>query len=97
MLCLLCIWRLLNYWELVGVVETLITTSPEFMNSLSKAEQKEYFTRALNFISERVGKQKILSTVVHMDEKTPHMHLSFVPITPEGKLSAKAFLRNQKS
>lgn len=78
-------------------METLITTSPEFMNSLSKAEQKEYFMRALNFISERVGKQKILSTVVHMDEKMPHMPLSFVPITPEGKLSAKAFLGNQKS
>ena len=81
----------------VMMVETLITASPEFMNSLSKAEQKEYFTRALHFISERVGKQNILSAVVHMDEKTPHMHLSFVPITPEGKLSAKAFLGNQKS
>ncbi len=81
----------------VMMVETLITASPEFMNSLPKDEQKEYFTRALNFLSERVGKQNILSAVVHMDEKTPHMHLSFVPITPEGKLSAKAFLGNQKS
>nr|WP_318686753.1 MobV family relaxase [uncultured Acetatifactor sp.] len=81
----------------VMMVETLITASPEFMNSLPKAEQTEYFMRALNFISERVGKQNILSAVVHMDEKTPHMHLCFVPITPEGRLSAKAFLGNQKS
>jgi len=35
--------------------------------------------------------------VVHMDEKTPHMHLCFVPITPDNKLSAKAILGNQKS
>ena len=81
----------------VMMVETLITASPEFMNSLPPTEQKEYFTMALNFIAERVGKQNILSAVVHMDEKTPHMHLCFVPITPDNKLSAKAILGNQKS
>ena len=66
------------------------------MNRLPPEEQKAYFTRALDFIAERVGKGNILSAIVHMDEKTPHMHLCFVPITPEGKLSAKAFLGNQK-
>ncbi len=81
----------------VMMVETLITASPEFMNSLPPAEQKAYFTEALDFIAERVGKQNILSAVVHMDEKTPHMHLCFVPITPDNKLSAKAILGNQKS
>ena len=29
--------------------------------------------------------------------ETPHMHLCFVPITPDNKLSAKAILGNQKS
>lgn len=59
----------------VMMVETLITASPEFMNSLPPEEQKAYFAMALDFIAERVGKQNILSAVVHMDEKTPHMHL----------------------
>ena len=81
----------------VLMVETLITTSPEFMNSLPPEEQKEYFTMALDFLAERVGRQNILSAVVHMDEKTPHMHLCFVPITPDNRLSAKEFLGNQKS
>ena len=81
----------------VLMVETLITASPEFMNSLPPEEQKEYFTMALDFLAERVGRQNILSAVVHMDEKTPHMHLCFVPITPDNRLSAKAFLGNQKS
>ena len=81
----------------VMMVETLITASPEFMNSLPPEEQKAYFTMALDFLSERIGRQNILSAVVHMDEKTPHMHLSFCPITPDGKLSAKALLGNQKS
>lgn len=81
----------------VMMVETLITASPEFMNSLPPEEQKKYFTMALDFIAERVGRQNILSAVVHMDEKTPPMHLCFVPITPDNRLSAKAFLGNQKS
>lgn len=80
----------------VMMVETLITASPEFMNSLPPEEQKEYFTRALEFLSERVGKQNILSAVVHMDEKTPHMHLCFVPLTEDGRLSAKEIVGNKK-
>lgn len=27
--------------------------------------------------------------MVHMDEKTPHMHFLHIPITREGRLSAK--------
>lgn len=80
----------------VMMVETLITASPEFMNSLPPEEQKEYFTRALEFLSERVGKQNILSAVVHMDEKTPHMHLSFVPLTEDKRLSAKEIVGNKR-
>ncbi len=64
---------------------------------LPPEEQKAYFPTALDFISERVGKKNILSAVVHMDERTPHMHLCFVPITPDNKLSAKTILGNQKS
>ena len=43
----------------VMMVETLITASPEFMNSLPPKEQKAYFTMALDFISERVGEKNI--------------------------------------
>ena len=75
----------------VMMVETLITASPEFMNSLPPEEQKAYFTEALDFLAERVGRRNILSAVVHMDEKTPHMHLCFCPITPDNRLSAKPF------
>lgn len=80
----------------VIMIETLITASPEFMNELPDEEQKEFFERALGFMSERIGKDNIISAIVHMDEKTPHMHLSFCPITPDGRLSAKDILGNQK-
>jgi hypothetical protein len=80
------------------MVETLITASPEFMQARPPQEQREFFTRALAFVESKVGKENIIAAVVHMDETTPHMHLSFCPIT-EGKngksLSAKALLGNQ--
>lgn len=80
------------------MVETLITASPEFMQALPPVEQREFFTRALAFVESRVGTENIIAAVVHMDETTPHMHLSFCPIT-EGKngktLSAKQILGNQ--
>ena len=31
-----------------------------------------------------------------MDEKTPHMHLSFVPLTEDGRLCAKEIVGNKK-
>lgn len=81
----------------VKLVETLITASPEFMQKLSLTEQKEYFKRATDFMIDKVGKQNIISAVVHMDESNPHMHLVFCPINKENKLSAKSILGNQKS
>jgi len=80
----------------VRVVETLITASPEFFKDKKKAQVKEYFEHALNFILKYVPKERILSAVIHVDEKTPHMHLSFVPITEDGRLSAKDIVGNRK-
>ena len=81
----------------VKLVETIITASPEFMKKLSLEEQKEYFKRATDFMIGKVGRQNIISAVVHMDESNPHMHLVFCPINKENKLSAKSILGNQKS
>ena len=78
------------------MVETLITASPEFMNDLPKKEQQEFFSRAFDFMAEKIGKENIIAATVHMDETTPHMHLSFCPITADKRLSAKDILGNQK-
>ena len=80
----------------VKFVDTLVTVSPEFAKA-HEAEMPEYFTRAFNFLKERVGEDNIISAVVHMDEKTPHMHLCFVPLTKDKRLSAKEILGNKKA
>lgn len=80
----------------VKFVDTLVTVSPEFAQA-HEAEMREYFTRAFAFLKERVGEDNIISAVVHMDEKTPHLHLCFVPLTRDGRLSAKEILGNKKA
>lgn len=80
----------------VRVVEALVTATPEFFKSKKKSEVKAYFQEALDFIKQNQKPETIISAVVHMDEKTPHMHLSFVPLTKDGRLSAKEIVGNKK-
>ena len=80
----------------VRVVEALVTASPECFKGKKKGEIKAYFTEALDFIREHQDPKTIISAVVHMDEKTPHMHLCFVPLTADGRLSAKEIVGNKK-
>lgn len=80
----------------VRVVEALMTASPEFFKGKKKGEIKAYFQEALDFIREHQDPKTIISAVVHMDEKTPHMHLCFVPLTEDGRLSAKEIVGNKK-
>ena len=80
----------------VRLVETLITASPEFFHGKSQQEIRAYFERALAFMKTKQNPDTFVSAVVHMDEKTPHMHLCFVPITEDGRLSAKDIVGNKK-
>ena len=80
----------------VRVVEALVTASPEFFKGKKKGEIKAYFQEALDFIREHQDPKTIISAVVHMDEKTPHMHLCFIPLTEDGRLSAKEIVGNKK-
>ena len=80
----------------VRVVEALITASPEFFKGKNRDEVREYFEEALSFINNHQSPETIISAVVHMDEKTPHMHLCFVPLTEDKRLSAKDIVGNKK-
>lgn len=41
------------------------------------------------FCCREFGKENIVSFIVHLDELNPHAHAVVVPITPDGRLSAK--------
>jgi hypothetical protein len=81
----------------VRVVEALVTASPEFFKDKTNREIRAYFEYALEFLKSKQNTQTFISAVVHMDEKTPHLHLCFVPLTADGRLSAKEIIGNRKS
>ena len=76
-------------------VDTLITASPEFFKGKPPKEIQAFFQWAADFLINRVGKENIVSAVVHMDEKTPHLHLVFVPLTEDNRLCAKEIIGNR--
>ena len=80
----------------VRFVDTLVAASPKFFEGKTEGDIRAYYTHACRFLEERIGKQNIISAVVHMDEKTPHMHLVFVPLTSDNRLSAKDIIGNRK-
>ena len=80
----------------VRVVEILFTATPEVFKDKKLPEIRRYFEETLRFFEQYQSRETIISAVVHMDEKTPHMHLSFVPLTADGRLSAKEIVGNKK-
>jgi len=79
----------------VRFVDTLITASPDFFKNKKREEIKAFFQTAVDFLSKKIGENNIFTAVVHMDEKTPHMHLCFTPITEDGRLTAKEIIGNR--
>ena len=80
----------------VRVVEALFTASPRFFKGKTPEEIRAFFQESMDFLTEYQPKETIISAVIHMDEQTPHMHLSFVPLTADGRLSAKEIVGNKK-
>jgi len=78
----------------VRFIDTIITASPEFFKGKSYEEMKKFFIHGLDFIKANIVPENIFSAVIHLDEKTPHMHLCFVPLTEDKRLCAKEILGN---
>ena len=77
-------------------VDGLITSDNEFFNKLNEEETNQFFRDSLDFLEQEYGKENMLYATVHLDEKVPHMHFGFVPLTDDGRLSAKERLGNKK-
>lgn len=88
----------------VLAIEYVITASPEFFKQIEEknanaivpdkyTDRERYFQNALDFIKIRHnGYSNILSSTIHLDEETPHMHVVIVPIDHNNKLNARHFL-----
>ena len=78
-------------------VELMFTADKSFFDGLTPEQEKEYFRNCYDFVADHFGgRANIVADKIHKDEKTPHMHLCLVPLTKDGRLSAKDFLGGKK-
>src|SRR5699024_4237257 len=77
-------------------VDGLITSDNEFFNKLNEEETNQFFRDSLDFLEQEYGKENMLYGPVHLDEKVPHMHFGFVPLTDDGRFYVKVSLGKKK-
>ncbi len=75
--------------DAVHMCGLIVSSDSAFFEKLTPEDTCRFFEESKAFLTEFVGPENVISAMVHMDEKTPHMHFLHVPVTPDGKLSAK--------
>ena len=80
--------------DAVRGMEFLITASPDTFerdsNGVMKGDYRDsgWLQDNFMFLGEKYG-ENLVAFTLHQDEKTPHIHAIVVPITADGRLSAK--------
>ena len=82
--------------DAVKNIELIFTSDKDFFDKLTPENERKFFEKSLEFAQEYFGEKNVFSAIVHKDETTPHMHVNLVPITKNGKLSAKEVIGNRK-
>ncbi len=65
----------------------VVTADSDFFKKYSPEQQVIFFKLANAWLKKHYP--HTISSIVHFDEKTPHLHYTFVPLTEDGRLSAK--------
>lgn len=77
----------------VVALDTIYTASPNFFQGKTNQQNDDFFKDCLQFHQEHFG--HIISAVIHYDETTPHLHVVSVPLTKDGRLSARDVIGNK--
>ncbi|WP_171033850.1 MobV family relaxase, partial [Bacteroides ovatus] len=79
-------------------LNVVLTGSHKEMTAIG--ENPERLTQWMNenyrFVSERFGGKNVVDFTLHMDERTPHIHCVVVPLTKDGRLSAKEVMGDRR-
>lgn len=98
-------YQMVNDSKSVVADEILFTSNKIFFDSLSEEELMKWANTVLDFVYEELGykKEQIIHASLHMDEKTPHIHLVVVPLVKKFdkrvnkerySISKKAYIKN---
>lgn len=78
--------------DAVLAVEYVMTASPGWWETASPSQQTEFFDRSMAWLAEKYGADRIVTASIHRDETSPHLSAFVVPLTADGRLSAKEFI-----
>lgn len=84
----------------------IVQLDPEHTGTVEQWEQKPEAERQKDLslmvdtlikdhIGGLYGKENLLSMTLHMDEKSPHIHLMVTPIDSEGRIRNESFIKNK--
>ena len=86
--------------------ELLFTATNKFFKGMTKEDIKEWADTCMDFVYNDLGytKEQVLHSVIHLDEKTPHIHCVVVPLikkfdkranTERYTISKKQYIRDK--
>jgi hypothetical protein len=75
-------------------IEVLLTASPEAFKRQADGSPNDWHNSKwaeanIAFLKAQFGEKNVVSCTLHQDELTPHFHAVVVPLTKDGRLSAK--------
>lgn len=72
-------------------ISIVLTGSHDEMTAIEKDDEKrkQWITANFQFVAKTYGADNVVGFAVHRDEYTMHIHATVVPLTPDGRLSAK--------
>lgn len=75
----------------VNVMMTWCVTLPAELKNKPKEEQEKFFKETYKFLALRYGKKNVISSYVHWDEETPHMHFAYTPVMYDKEKKSERF------
>ncbi|MDR2915455.1 MAG: plasmid recombination protein, partial [Tannerella sp.] len=74
----------------VRAIRFIMTGSPEQMQRIQDEGKLDDWCRdSLDWLRKEVGNENVVSAVLHMDEQTPHIHATVVPIVTGERRKAR--------
>lgn len=75
----------------VRVIRIVVSGSPEDMKKIEQAGRLDEWCRDnVDWLKQTYGNENIVSAVLHMDEKTPHIHATLIPIVRSERRKKKS-------
>ncbi len=81
--------------DIIVMVDWIVTLPKNVPNE----DEGKFFKLTYQFLEEKYGKKNVIAAWVHKDEKTPHIHFSFLPVIKEDnkeKLNCKKVITRQE-